>query len=743
MTRKMTIMKIMTIMTNMTIMKQHDAKVPFAGGGVLRSVLLLMLVVGVNTVWGQIPTDGNGDGYYYILNEKNKENNVAVYYLCPAENPSQFWADNQPFLTTHKAETDMSKFIWLIKKVGDYYYIIHANDYKYLTTNDAPNTSQPHRRRVHLQNFEMLGDDNEFVIAREYDSSTENPLNIHHKTLKESNHMYLTVAGNNANNYGPDDPTSYAGMIGLYSQTSKPYGGDAGSKWTFEFISKCVRPEFEVTENGLSIKSITKDAELYYTTDGSMPTEESTQYTEAIELSATDGKVVRVYAKKDGYTDSEVATYVHNPTFSLTAESFTYNGNVQEPINNIHVGETIIPSSEYTITYKKGDVAVTECKEAGEYTIIVKSNYGSNYYLSASKDFVINPIVTDLNWSTVLEYSGSPQEPIVEIANLVEGDACTVTLSIEGNHTIAGDEFTATILGLTGDEAGNYALPTDETLLTKSYTIIPKSLGMDDGITPAKGISVTMNDSEPFEITVKHGENTLAEGTDYNVSEPVTESGNTKWIISGTGNYGGTIMLMRLSLTFSETEIPIGSNVHDVTTYKASADMTIDGLDAYKVTHINMSTHKVTIKKINYVKKNESLLLLTDLTSAVTNFTATPIYVAEADVEDTSDNLLKVSTPGQTVDFGQVYIYDQGKFIMTTAGTLPENTFYLERTPGSSVSSAPLHIVIDDMTDVEDVRWMMDEGRDDKWYAIDGRRLIGKPTKKGLYIKNGHKVVIK
>jgi hypothetical protein len=31
----------------------------------------------------------------------------------------------------------------------------------------------------------------------------------------------------------------------------------------------------------------------------------------------------------------------------------------------------------------------------------------------------------------------------------------------------------------------------------------------------------------------------------------------------------------------------------------------------------------------------------------------------------------------------------------------------------------------------------------DGWYTMDGRKLEGKPTKKGLYINNGHKIVIK
>jgi hypothetical protein len=40
---------------------------------------------------------------------------------------------------------------------------------------------------------------------------------------------------------------------------------------------------------------------------------------------------------------------------------------------------------------------------------------------------------------------------------------------------------------------------------------------------------------------------------------------------------------------------------------------------------------------------------------------------------------------------------------------------------------------------MKDVRGMMS----DVWYTIDGRRLSGKPTQKGLYIVNGKKVVIK
>lgn len=35
------------------------------------------------------------------------------------------------------------------------------------------------------------------------------------------------------------------------------------------------------------------------------------------------------------------------------------------------------------------------------------------------------------------------------------------------------------------------------------------------------------------------------------------------------------------------------------------------------------------------------------------------------------------------------------------------------------------------------------EAGNDNWYTIDGRALNAQPTLRGLYINNGHKVVIK
>ncbi len=49
----------------------------------------------------------------------------------------------------------------------------------------------------------------------------------------------------------------------------------------------------------------------------------------------------------------------------------------------------------------------------------------------------------------------------------------------------------------------------------------------------------------------------------------------------------------------------------------------------------------------------------------------------------------------------------------------------------------------DDTTGIEDLTIVDPELREGSWYSLDGRRLEGRPTKKGVYIKNGKKLVIK
>lgn len=77
-----------------------------------------------------------------------------------------------------------------------------------------------------------------------------------------------------------------------------------------------------------------------------------------------------------------------------------------------------------------------------------------------------------------------------------------------------------------------------------------------------------------------------------------------------------------------------------------------------------------------------------------------------------------------------------------TGAYMPANKAFLALGSGSS---APLRMVIDDDEETTGVASMADgiDDMSDEWYTLDGRKLNGKPTAKGLYIVNGKKVMIK
>lgn len=63
-------------------------------------------------------------------------------------------------------------------------------------------------------------------------------------------------------------------------------------------------------------------------------------------------------------------------------------------------------------------------------------------------------------------------------------------------------------------------------------------------------------------------------------------------------------------------------------------------------------------------------------------------------------------------------------------------------TPASSVRAFVLNFGDDETTSIELSPSTMNH-QDDTWYSLDGIRLSKKPSKKGIYIHNGRKEVLK
>ncbi len=135
--------------------------------------------------------------------------------------------------------------------------------------------------------------------------------------------------------------------------------------------------------------------------------------------------------------------------------------------------------------------------------------------------------------------------------------------------------------------------------------------------------------------------------------------------------------------------------------------------------------------------------------------TGNPVMTLKADnsTGDYSDNELKglsVRTLASDVktNYSANSLYVMGNksnkfgFHKYTGTYMPANKAFLALGSGSS---APLRMVIDDDEETTGIASMADgiDNMSDEWYTLDGRKLNGKPTTKGLYIVKGKKVMIK
>jgi hypothetical protein len=126
--------------------------------------------------------------------------------------------------------------------------------------------------------------------------------------------------------------------------------------------------------------------------------------------------------------------------------------------------------------------------------------------------------------------------------------------------------------------------------------------------------------------------------------------------------------------------------------------------------------------------------------------------IEEITEETKNSNKLKVApTGGVPIETAQAYMFYLGEFVMTKAGTIKAGKFYVYNpsfTANPSIQgSAPLYarlMVVEEKQEVSTAISEMGNTSDivDSWYTLDGRRLNGKPSKQGLYLQNGRKMVI-
>ena len=282
---------------------------------------LLFCVLGAN---GQDYT-----GIYYIANAIwNADNNTSEYYWYSVDTPEYNWylvpgADPQlehysdayfnnqysntnsggtadytgsnygdpekPFLTTYRTNRDRNS-IWIVKKTGDYYYIIHALTGKYIKY-ERTYKSFATRKTMHLEDVDGDAPGNvfQYVITTNTNSAQSiTGFNISSRTLTDGNRHFNPAGDNHPRYYGTNDgnKTPYSsGMVGIWTANADMI---KGCLWPYEDASATLTPI--VTDNGdrtvtISMPTGYEIYDIYYTTDGSTPDASSAHATGSVTIS--------------------------------------------------------------------------------------------------------------------------------------------------------------------------------------------------------------------------------------------------------------------------------------------------------------------------------------------------------------------------------------------------------------------------------------------------------------------------
>ena len=161
------------------------------------------------------------------------------------------------------------------------------------------------------------------------------------------------------------------------------------------------------------------------------------------------------------------------------------------------------------------------------------------------------------------------------------------------------------------------------------------------------------------------------------------------------------------------------------------------GLTAYTVAAIDGSNVKIEPIKDDIIPANVAVLLYSEKFDD-DDFRTTP---TDEKGETTSSQLVPVTEEkGHEVVLGGVYLLYNDVFYLSQAGTIPQGGVYLPK-PVFKTRSA-LTIGSDDTTAISHLSSRTSH-LTESWYGLDGRRLKGKPTAKGVYVNDGNKYIIK
>jgi len=410
--------------------------------------------------------------------------------------------------------------------------------------------------------------------------------------------------------------------------------------------------------------------------------------------------------------------------------------------------------NELSVSYTSSDESVAIIDAQGEVTVvgmgattITASSEATDVYTAGEASYTLRvyKLLSDESITiTIAEatYDGMAQTPVVTVKDgttTISSGLYEVNYANNQNaalSTATQHAPTVTVAALTNLDTENYYRGE----VTKTFTIGQKTLTEDMVTLSAESFEYNGETQKPEvtvsdKMTVKEVETEIITADDYTVTnEGGLEVGTYTVTVTGKGNYTGevtkTFEIDHRTVTADELGVSGEGNYGSY--YHATEDLSLpEGYSAYIVSGITGAA--ATLTAISYIPK------------------ATPVIVSQSDDSDqaegaaTGGNMMQHADGDVTVASisGTVYgLYNN--VLMRVSGAIPAGKNYL--VVAGAAGAPKLTFVVDkgqgegSATAIGTIE--TSETDHDAWYTLDGRRLQQNPSQKGLYIRNGQKVVV-
>jgi len=438
-------------------------------------------------------------------------------------------------------------------------------------------------------------------------------------------------------------------------------------------------------------------------------------------------------------------------------DGVTYSGFINSE------GESVLSGSlEYvykTAADGTGD-DFTASSPIGTYYIIPGGLTSSNYDITfASGTLTVNPkAVTITADDKTKEYGEADPTLTATVEGLVGSDAVTYTVSREAGEAVGTYAITPT-----GDaEQGNYAV----TYVARTFTITPKP--------------VTVKNSSDQDVPAATGDATITED----------ENGITLTLITPTGTDAPQTVSIPQEIQVDHVEVERTYSGGKASTVYLPFSIGIDKVTGGKFHKFTGVDETKTPWEVNYdevtasvdggiILANTPYIFLPDGTGDTkmtvnngsdkitvgTGIASTPQKDAGETWEfiGTYEPIQWLSDNSRADEIGLVYGfaakektgYTVGQFVKIASGAyIKPMRAYLKRAAAAgaramtrgraeSLPSAMTVVLRGANGGTTEIGTFSLDRETGEWYSLDGRKLSGKPARKGLYIKDGRKTVIK